>query len=164
MAFDPAAPVTITQDDLASPGQRLGAATIDALLLGAPWMVATFVLFWEGVDAENVPVLDVPLWFTVLTTVVSAAYEVVGTARWGQTVGKHLVRIRVCSGRDLGRPGWLRAVKRWVPYLVVGYVPLVGSGLAVLIPLPLIWTHNRQGLHDKLADTLVLRDGAVPWS
>ncbi len=75
-----------------------------------------------------------------------------------------MVGIRVCSGRDLGRPGWLRAFKRWVLYPVAGYVPFVGSVLTALIPLPLLWTHNRQGLHDKFADTLVLRNDSVPWA
>ncbi len=164
MTFDPAAPVTITQDDLASPGQRLAAAIGDGLLLGVPSVVVTFVLWWEGVDADGTPLWDVPLWFSVMTGVLFAGYEVVGTAVWGQTIGKHVLRIRVCSGRDLGRPGWIRAFKRWLLYVVVGFVPLVGGVLTMLVPLPLVWTHNRQGLHDKFADTLVLRDESVPWA
>ena len=150
--------VTVTTDDLASPGQRLGAVVVDGLLLGVPFGILTGVYYFDD------PGFRIPLWSTLLYGGLSAAYETVGTAVWGQTVGKHVVGIRVCSGRDLGRPGWLRAVKRWLPFLVLGRAPVVGGVLTALIPLPLLWTDNRQGLHDKLADTLVLRDESVSWA
>ena len=68
---------------------------------------------------------------------------------------------------DLASPGQrLRAVVvDGLPFGVpVGIAPLVGGVLTALIPLPLIWTDNRQGLHDTFADTLVLRDGSAPWA
>lgn len=150
--------VTITTDALASPGQPLGAVVVDGLLFGVPFGILTAVFYSDD------PAFPIPRRFTLLYGGLSAAYETVGTAVWGQTVGKHVVGIRVCSGRDLDRPEWLRAVKRWLPFLLLGYVPLVGGVLTALIPLPLIWTDNRQGLHDKFADTLVLRDESVPWA
>ena len=149
-------PVTISTDDLATPWQRLGAVFIDGLLLLIPWVVLIAGPdYYSGRSS---------LWVDVAATVLVAAYHVVGTALWGQTVGKKVARIRVCSGRNLGRPGWVRAIKRWGVYVVVGYVPVVGGLLTVLIPLPLLWTASRQGLHDMFADTLVLRDEAVPWA
>lgn len=154
------APITITQDDLATPWQRLGAAMVDGLLLGFPWGFLLVVLFFDSNSSQ----IDVPLWFTVLTTVLFAGYHVAGTALWGQTVGKHLAKIRVCSGRDLDRPGWIRAFKRWGIFVLIGFVPFVGGLLTLLIPLPLVWTTSRQGLHDKFADTLVLADRSVPWA
>lgn len=153
-------PITIAKDDLASPWERLGAAIIDGLLMGVPWGFVMVILFLDGEPASA----RVPLSFTLAGTVLAATYEIVGTALFGQTVGKHVVGIRVCSGRDLDRPGWLRAGKRWGIYLVAGYVPFVGWLLTALIPLPLTWDQNRQGLHDKFADTLVLRNHAVPWA
>ena len=151
-------PLTITRDDLASPWQRLGAAILDGVLMGFPFGILAMIFIFEGAPAS----VDVPLWFTLTVTVLAAAYQIVGTALWGQTVGKHLVGIRVCSGRDLDRPGWLRAVKRWGIFFAAGYVPFVGWPLTLLIPLPLTWDQHRQGLHDKFADTLVLRNHAVP--
>ena len=77
--------------------------------------------------------IGAPIWFTL------------AAALWGQTIGKHLVGIRVCSGRDLDRPGWLRAAKRWILFPVVGLVPWVGAVLPMLIPLPLLWTTKSPG-------------------
>ena len=158
--MDSATPITITPEDLAAPWQRFVAAAVDGLLLGVPWGFLLAVLYFED-DPSS---FEVPLWFTAVATVLFAAYQVVGTALWGQTVGKHVVGVRVCSGRDLGRPGWLRSFKRWGVFVIPGFVPFVGGLLSLLIPLPLLWTTNRQGLHDKFADTLVLRDEAVPWA
>jgi uncharacterized RDD family membrane protein YckC len=155
--MDNPAAITITRDDLATPWQRLGAAFVDGLLLGLPFGFLLVVLFFDSGSSE----LDVPLWFTIWSTVVFAGYHVVGTALWGQTVGKHLAGIRVCSRRDLGPPGWLRAGKRWGLYVAAGLVPVVGGLLSMVIPLPLLWTTNRQGLHDMFADTLVVRTDAI---
>jgi uncharacterized RDD family membrane protein YckC len=145
--------IAIPNDDLATPWQRLGAATVDGLLFVIPFGLLTVLYFDDG-----------PLWFRIGVPVLVAAYQIVGTALWGQTVGKCLVRIRVCSGQDLGRPGWLRATKRWGVVVAVGYVPVVGGLLSPLIVLPLLWTTNRQGLHDMFADTLVLTEEAAPWA
>ncbi len=75
----------------------------------------------------------------------------------------------VVDGLQFGVPfGILTAVFYFddpgLPFLVVGHMPLVGGVLTALIPLPLIWTDNRHGLHDKFADTLFLRDEPVPWA
>ena len=90
-------------------------------------------------------------------------YKFPPVALWGKTLGKLIVGITVCSGRGLGRPGWWRALRRWGIVVLVGLVPGVGGLLSLLVPLPLFWTNNRQGLHDKVADTLVMRDYVVPW-
>ena len=37
----------MSQGDLATPGQRLGASLLDALLLGVPVVVVSFVLLFE---------------------------------------------------------------------------------------------------------------------
>ncbi len=85
-------------------------------------------------------------------------YDVVATGLWGKTIGKHLLGIRVCSRGGLGRPGWVWALKPYGPRYLVLWIPYVGALLALLIPLPLLWTPNRQGLHDEFADTLVIRE------
>lgn len=166
MAAPAITPPTISRDDLASPWQRLGAGLIDGVLLVIPFTVVLFAFFVDfglmATDAE--PTFDVPVWYWPLATLIGALYHVVPEALWGQTLGKHLVKIRVCSGRDLGRPGWARAAKRWIVFVVVGFVPYVGNLLSIVIVLPIIWDKARQGLHDKFADTLVLRNDSVPWA
>jgi uncharacterized RDD family membrane protein YckC len=158
-----AAPIIITRDDLATPWQRFGAALLDGLV-AAPFLVVTAFIFFTRDEVTGQVSFGAPWWFTVLSVMAFAAYEIVGTALWGQTLGKHAAGIRVCSGRDLHRPGWLRAAKRWGLMAAVGWVPFVGGLLSVLIPLPILWDQARQGLHDKFADTLVLQNRSVPWA
>jgi uncharacterized RDD family membrane protein YckC len=152
--FDPA-PTPVSGADLASPWRRLAATLVDACICGLPvgvalgvWLAANDKPLDPGADYE----WD---WLVSLAWVI---YEIVPTALWGKTIGKHLVGIRVCSRHDLGRPGWVRSLKRWGIFYVVSWIPLVGGLLSVLIPLPLLWTAQRQGLHDMFAGTVVVRD------
>ena len=148
-------PTTLPRDQLASPWQRLGAVLVDALIVFFPYGVAVGV--WLAANDKSVDAgIDAP--WDWLVSLVWAVYEVVPTALWGKTLGKHLVGIRVCSRRDLGRPGWIRSLKRWGLLYLLGWVPFVGGLLSLMVPLPLLWTANRQGLHDMFADTVVIRD------
>jgi curved DNA-binding protein CbpA len=98
----------------------------------------------------------------VAAMLVILLYLVPSTAISGQTVGKRLQRIRVVR-LDGSRPGWSCALVRF------GVPVLVGTFLAVLLrfgPLGLVvallgmvgWISNpnRQGLHDRLAKTIVV--------
>ncbi|HXQ76459.1 MAG TPA: RDD family protein [Acidimicrobiales bacterium] len=75
------------------------------------------------------------------------------TARYGRTLGKMWLHIRpvrvgggpVGWGRAFGRVGihWLSALFGW---------------LGLIDPLWCLWDANRQCLHDKVADTIVVND------
>jgi uncharacterized RDD family membrane protein YckC len=84
------------------------------------------------------------------------AITVVLVQRNGQTIGKKLLGIKVVrsdgSKASLGRIFWLRNVI----FLIVGLVPLVGVVL-VLLDLLMIFGEARQCLHDRIADTIVVR-------
>jgi uncharacterized RDD family membrane protein YckC len=41
-------------------------------------------------------------------------------------------------------------------FYLVSWAPVVGGLLTVLIPLPLLWTANRQGLHAIFGGTVVV--------
>jgi len=152
----PAAPV-ITRDDLASPGQRLGAACIDGLVLFIPIMVV-LALTWDANADPSRRVASIR-WPLLALGLLTAVYQVVGVALWGRTLGKLLVHIRICSADDLGRPGWVRALIRWGIFWIVGWIPFLGSLASIAFLLPLLWTLKRQGVHDMAAGTLVVRDG-----
>ena len=67
----------------------------------------------------------------------------------GQTPGKWLVGIRVI--RLDGKPlGWWRAFERFG-----GYAASLSTGLLGF--LQILWDRNRQGLHDKAVETVVIR-------
>jgi len=91
----------------------------------------------------------------VAAGLVMVAYETIATARYGRTLGKAWLRIRPvrCDGATIG---WGRSFGRVGVYWVAGFLNWVG----VLDPLWCLWDENRQCLHDKIADTIVINDTA----
>lgn len=155
---------TYDRADLASPWQRLGAVIIDGLILGIPLMIVMIAWLANDTDfTESGAIGTLPPWF-YLFAFFGAIYQVVGIALWGQTLGKHILGIRVTAVEDLSRPGWLKSLIRWGVFALVGWIPYVGWLISLAIILPLIWTLKHQGLHDKAAGTIVLRNAAVPWA
>jgi hypothetical protein len=79
-----------------------------------------------------------------------ALYFTALLALWkGQTPGKRLVHVRVI--RLDGRPlGWWFAFERFG-----GYAASLSTGLLGF--LQILWDRNRQGLHDKAVETVVIR-------
>lgn len=79
----------------------------------------------------------------------AALYFTAFLALWnGQTPGKRAVGIRVI--RLDGRPiGWWIAFERFG-----GYAASIWTGLLGF--LQILWDRNRQGIHDKLAETVVI--------
>jgi uncharacterized RDD family membrane protein YckC len=147
----------ISRDDLASPWQRLGAAVVDGLILGFP--IGIVFALTVNVDLESSRVVSSARWPLLVIGLLTAAYQVVGVAVWGKTLGKFLLHIKVVSAKDLSRPGWIRALIRWGIFWVVGWIPFIGGLASIVFLLPLLWTLKRQGVHDMAADTLVVRDG-----
>ncbi len=106
-------------------------------------------------------------WAYLVMFAVGFLYQVPPDALWGKSLGKLIVGITIVSARDLGRPGWWRAIRRWGIYVVAGLIPFIGGLLnlgLLLAGLVLLWAHEkRQTVHDMVADTLVVRNYAVPW-
>ncbi|HEX6558082.1 MAG TPA: RDD family protein, partial [Longimicrobiales bacterium] len=87
----------------------------------------------------------------------SAVYFTAFLALWrGQTPGKRLVGVRVIllDGHPLG---WWMSFERFGGYAASLSVGLLGF-------LQILWDRNRQGLHDKACETVVVRvsDAAKP--
>ena len=162
---------------LASPGRRLGARCLDALLL-LPILVTVCVvgvllaaphlgpMFPKATTTGRLSRTPGILWLYwifagcfVATGVAMVAYETVATAKWGRTLGKRWVRIR--PTRTDGAPlGWGRAFGRAVLYWISGFLSWVG----LLDPLWCLWDGDRQCIHDKIVDTLVVNDPVPPPS
>ncbi len=135
------------------PVARLGAALVDAVLLGGLGVGLVWItLRWSGLTWEQASMLPVaPMMVFVLLLVVG--YLFMFTAASGQTVGKMLARIRVVDAGDegtaedpvTGRQAILRGLIT-VPSVLAagaGFLPgLVGEGRAV---------------HDRLTRTRVVR-------
>jgi uncharacterized RDD family membrane protein YckC len=83
------------------------------------------------------------------------AYETVGVAKFGRTLGMAWLHIRPV--RVDGAPlGWGRALARAVIFSVAGFLGWIG----LLDPLWCLWDDRRQCLHDKVADSIMINDPA----
>jgi len=158
LSHAPSAPVQDrhTADDSlsASTGPRVLAAALDAAILG---FIAAIVLYFTlqvcGLTSGEIAMLPrVP--FGAFLLLVGGGYFVLFTAAGGQTIGKMAAGIRVvpveadAQGSDRVLPG--RAVLRAVGYLV----SLLSMGLGFL---PALFGPERRAVHDRLADTRVVK-------
>jgi uncharacterized RDD family membrane protein YckC len=138
----------------AGTGGRLGAAAIDlALLAGIDLMVLYFTL--KVCDLTFADVLLLPAAPLVsFLLLLDGGYLSTFVAAGGQTIGKMATGIRVVPA-DPAAPASERvtfghAVVRAAAY----FVSLAPAGLGFL---PVFFGRERRGLHDRLADTRVIR-------
>ena len=119
----------------------------------------------------------VPLAAALLPLVANAIYTVGPIAARGQTIGQRALHLRVVALRDLRQgvnaapPGLDTAVRRFLlpgAASLVGVVRLITPVLSSLVQLSLLfdylwalWDENRQCLHDKIADVVVIDTRAV---
>lgn len=132
---------------------RVGAAIIDTLLI----MVITFPLLvaiygWDYFDAEVTGMIAGPA--DVLISWVLPAVAVILFWVYRQaTPGKMLLSLRIQDANTGGRLSWGQSVGRYLAYFVAT-LPLA---------LGLIWVafdKKKQGWHDKLAHTVVVKSTA----
>ena len=164
-------------------------AVIEAVMISATLMIAVFVAqpdFFGDENWENFYILWVLLM--VPASIPAYRFEVVSTARSGQTWGKGLAEIRVVPwDGDAGAVGdqgpleFWRCGARWaIPHgagivaaVVVATVVLPGVQYqgdfgwpiigAAVVPWALVYASslfdkNRRGWHDKAAGTVVIND------
>jgi len=112
---------------VAGMARRVGAIFID-------WLLCTLIV----VVAINPPQAEVAYW----TLLIFAAQDYIFTAMTGFTIGKLVLRIRVVrlDGSRIG-PGWA----------------LVRTVLLLTVVPPLIVDKDLRGLHDRAANTAVIR-------
>jgi uncharacterized RDD family membrane protein YckC len=129
---------TVTQSETAGFGVRLGAYLIDLVIITVPELLLRLLLG--------------PAVGTLLGFVGGVGYYVYFWSSSGATPGKMMLGLRVVSAEtgeiiDVGT-----AILRYVGYIVSG-IPLLLGFLWVL------WDPNKQGWHDKIAKTRVVRVG-----
>jgi uncharacterized RDD family membrane protein YckC len=139
---------------------RLAALLIDVLvlwginyLMTGIWNVSTGFP-WNGVPAAQLEdTLTATVshvgWRWLVFFIIFTGYFIGFWAWRGQTPGKMLTRIKITL-LDGSRIGWKRAFSRFIGYLLSMVFLFVGF-------LWLAFDSRRQGFHDKLADTYVIR-------
>jgi uncharacterized RDD family membrane protein YckC len=149
---------------IAGRGTRLGAYVVDilvSLLFATPAMIAGGASLLTGLaDASPEAMLAlVSGTFGLLLVAGMLAYAVITIIlvhKNGQTIGKKLLGIKVVrkegARASLGRIFWLRNVVNALPSMI----PVVG-GLYFFIDSLFIFSESNQCVHDKIADTIVVK-------
>jgi uncharacterized RDD family membrane protein YckC len=133
---------------------RLAAAILDAVILGS---IAAAVLYFTlkvcGLPFSERDVLP-PVPFAAFLLLLGGGYFVLFTAAGGQTIGKMAAGIKVVSVH--GEDSWSARVPLAASVLrAVGYlVSLLPAGLGFL---PALFGAERRAVHDRLADTRVVK-------
>ena len=154
--------------ELASPGQRIGARVIDWII----WLVVSAVLaalFGAGMVTTGGD--DVNVGASIAAGLVGAAivtaYEVVMVSTRGATLGKMALNLKVVE--EDGSPATTRdALLRMAIYIasaVLGVIPVLGilasiaTFVIAIVSLVFLFTDDRkQAVWDKVAHTIVVRD------
>jgi uncharacterized RDD family membrane protein YckC len=155
---------------LAEPWERLLAYLLDSLVLIVPTLIAELIAFTplfvvlvsgHG-DPSPTPVIVAAIGsfalFLALILAISYGYEVIYLHRSGQTVGRRVLKIKIVKAVD-GTPIDRRiATRRWLVKHLAPQVAWFGFQYADL--LWQLWDQPyRQCLHDKCADTIVVKAG-----
>jgi hypothetical protein len=153
-------------------GLRVGALLID-LFLG---ILASLVLM----RTRLATILPGDSFFDFLLNLLgSVAYFALMEGLWGCTLGKRLLRLRVCTAWGSDRPGPLRTVLRtglfhllWMPWIVLDSMELFGTWLTIALwPAATIFgtlvtvstmraRSGYRGPHEWLSGTRVVQ---LPW-
>jgi uncharacterized RDD family membrane protein YckC len=159
-----APPRTVVQDivrpqsgvALADRGARLGATILDSLIFaGMVYVPMFFAAFTAEAATSGESAATMVLGAGALTIVGFAVWcwlNIRYVLRNGQSIGKKLVGIKVVradgTAVSLGRIFWLRNALN----AAISIVPLYG-----LIDILFIFGSSHQCLHDKIADTIVVK-------
>ena len=183
----PSGPTTADGQPLASYGQRVGAFVIDFIatsliggLLSLPIQLkisdelsstiddlsSGSATFSDVMDAVLKASNDHIVALTLIALATSFVYHVVFVGLLSATPGKLLLGISIRRTGTPGRVGWVVAVRRRLLQTALGLLRLnavsellylLGSAVDLLWPA---WDKRRQALHDKVADTVVVRGRA----
>ena len=140
----------MAQVEYAGPGRRLAALLVDIILAIA--VVACALLVWMTITGEAFDTGSSLARFAFAGGAAVGLAMKIALDAWVQgTPGLRLMDCRVvdaCSGR---RIGFYRSIIR-----TLGLIPAVAPGLLGL--LWMFWNKRRQGWHDLIADSIVIRE------
>jgi uncharacterized RDD family membrane protein YckC len=157
-----AAPQAAVQDqvegfELAGRGERLGAAIIDGLCFGVIGVGAAVMVPGIRGDGQPSGVALAIIGLAFLALIATNLYLLYTSAA---TIGKRAMKIRVAR-TDGAQPGLARLIfMRGLPVWLVSAIPYVGN-LFSLIDVLFIFGEERRCVHDRIADTIVIKAPAA---
>ncbi|GAB3729630.1 RDD family protein [Nocardiopsis nanhaiensis] len=153
---------------------RAAARLVDLAVIALPALVVSliFAFTWAGARAVfggSTMDLGARVWFLLWPTVflLYTGYETYAVSRWKQTFGKRVMNLKVAplaSGGQLGEIPLASVMVRAALYAFPALLFFTGAFwfvlvfvMAVLIGGMAAWNRpNQQGLHDRIAGTVVL--------
>lgn len=130
--------------------RRFGASFIDSFIIGFFNFIAsiffgtvTNVSASRGYSLSGIPAL---IFFLLVMT-----YYIFLIGKFGQTLGKMIMKVKVVIASDNSIPGYLSAFLREV----VG--KFLSSIIILLGFLWMLWDPKKQTWHDKIANTIVIK-------
>ncbi len=130
--------------ELAGLGSRLLAQIIDLF-----WLIPLSILLEVVAMAVNGGPMS--LGGEIMLNLIGVLVVLLFWAERQATPGKMLLGLRIVDAEDGGVPGMRALVLRYLGYLVAALPLCLGY-------LWMLWDPRRQGWHDKMARTLVVRD------
>jgi uncharacterized RDD family membrane protein YckC len=150
-------------------GQRLGAYILDVLIFSIPLAIVYALLggfddFGEnGGQFQSFGPGGTDILYSLMGLVVSLAYfTLMEGSPSGQTLGKKMLSIRVIHQDTGGSIGYGRALGRNAVRALPSYIPFIGWLWGLVDGLWMLWDREKQTLHDKAAQTLVVPVAAYP--
>jgi uncharacterized RDD family membrane protein YckC len=134
-------------------GRRAVAYTIDSLLLSVVGYCLGFTVAASAAGGGEDAVAMANLLAGCTGLLVNAVYFCAFWTATGQTVGKMVMNIQVV-GTDGTPVNWAQAFIRYFGYLISSIFLLLGFAW-------IAFDQKRQGWHDKMADTVVVRKGTT---
>ena len=150
---------------------RLLACLIDGILLGTVISIISYIIIFSVFSSEEyrnlisnlgtAEILDSAFWeffwkffwlsfFANLAgLIVQITYYTVAIGKWGRTIGKSALRLKVLKS-DGSRVSYWRAFGRSWAYILNGFTLCIGF-------LVIAFNKKKQGLHDYICDTIVVK-------
>lgn len=136
---------------------RFAAALIDTLIVGvvlSPLLAVLGLSSAVQMDEAGMPVLGADFLTSNLTSLLFTAALVIGFWAWKlATPGKMVISAQIVDAQTLGKPSTGQLVGRYFGYFVSSFI--FGLGF-----LWVAFDARKQGWHDKLADTVVIKKKA----
>jgi uncharacterized RDD family membrane protein YckC len=148
--------------ELAGRWRRLFAAIIDGVITGIiGWLIAAPIVGGSAVTSTQH--LGARFTYNGISAVIAILYFGIQHGKWGQSVGKRALGIRVVRVADAGPIGFGAAFGR-VGFTYV--LSLITFNIGALVDvLFVLWDPRKQALHDKVVKTVVVNaDGPDPYA
>ncbi len=152
---------------LASRGSRLAAHFVDGLATLGVMLPGIVCLVGASTFAENQrrmgrgdnPALVLgALAVMIVPALILAIYQIVQLSKYGQTIGKRAMKVKIVKVNDDSAPGFVHA---WLlRSLVTGIIGNLPFGIGVifsLINILCIFGEDRRCIHDMIAGTKVVK-------